>query len=113
MKIHQFINRIKNGGMHLPTFQRGYVWQPAAAANLMDSLYREYPVGVITTWETENGQLIVDGQQRIGSIYACCTDEVPETYHDEEKQPRTGLHFNVGTEEFKFPPSGIYATLCG
>ena len=69
----------------------------------MDSLYREYPVGVITTWETENGQLIVDGQQRIGSIYACCTDEVPETYRDEKKQPRTGLHFNVATEEFKFP----------
>ena len=103
MKIHQFISRIKNRGMHLPTFQRGYVWQPAAAANLMDSLYREYPVGVITTWETENGQLIVDGQQRIGSIYACCADEVPETYRDEEKQPRTGLHFNVATEEFKFP----------
>ena len=103
MKIHQFISRIKNGGMHLPTFQRGYVWQPAAAANLMDSLYREYPVGVITTWETENGQLIVDGQQRISSIFACCTDEVPETYRDEEKQPRIGLHFNVGTEEFKFP----------
>ena len=69
----------------------------------MDSLYREYPVGVITTWETNSGQMIVDGQQRIGSIYACCTDEVPETYRDEEKQPRTGLHFNVATEEFKFP----------
>ena len=103
MKIHQFISRIKNGGMQLPAFQRGYVWQPATAAHLMDSLYREYPVGVITTWETESGQLIVDGQQRIGSIYACCTDEVPEVYRDEEKRPRTGLHFNVTTEEFKFP----------
>lgn len=103
MKINQFISRIKNGGMHLPVFQRGYIWPPTTAAKLMDSLYREYPVGVITTWETNNGQMIVDGQQRIGSIYACCTDEVPETYRDEEKQPRTGLHFNVGTEQFKFP----------
>ena len=103
MKINQFISRIKNGGMHLPVFQRGYIWPPTTAATLMDSLYREYPVGVITTWETNSGQMIVDGQQRIGSIYACCTDEVPETYRDEEKQPRTGLHFNVATEEFKFP----------
>ena len=103
MKIYQFISRIKNQGLHLPTFQRGYVWQPAAAAKLMESLYLEYPVGVITTWETQNGQLIVDGQQRIASIYACCTGEVPAIYDDEDKKPRTGLHFNVGTEEFKFP----------
>ena len=103
MKIHQFISQIKNGGLHLPAFQRGYIWQPAAAANLLDSLYREYPIGVITTWETASGQLIVDGQQRIASIYTCCTDEVPEIYLDEAKQPRTGLHFNVGTEDFKFP----------
>ncbi len=69
----------------------------------MDSLYREYPVGVVTTWETKEGQLIVDGQQRMASIYACYTDKAPAIYNDEEKKPRTGLHFNVGTEEFKFP----------
>lgn len=103
MRIQQFISRIENRGLHLPTFQRGYVWQPAAAAKLMESLYLEYPVGVITTWETKKGQLIVDGQQRIASIYACCTDEVPTTYDGEAKRPRTGLHFNVGTKEFKFP----------
>lgn len=103
MKIQQIISRIRNQGIHLPTFQRGYVWKPETAAQLMDSLYREYPIGIITTWETDHGQLIVDGQQRIASIYACCTGNIPPTHLDQENQPATDLHFNIAKETFKFP----------
>ena len=104
MKIEQFVSRIKRNAIHLPTFQRGYIWKPADVVALMNSLYHEYPVGMITTWEPgdDQGQLIVDGQQRMSSIYACYTDEVPQIHQNTDKKPRTGLYFNVATEHFRF-----------
>ena len=27
MKVHQFINGLKNDSIQLPAFQRGYVWE--------------------------------------------------------------------------------------
>ena len=104
MKIERLITMIKKGTIHLPNFQRGYIWKPPDIVALMNSLYNEYPVGMVTTWEAvdEEGQLIVDGQQRLSSLYACYTDEVPEIHRDAEKKPRTGLHFNVATKQFRF-----------
>ena len=104
MKIEQLVGKIKKGSIHLPNFQRGYIWKPADVVSLMNSLYREYPVGLVTTWDPveDEGELIVDGQQRMSSIYACYTDEIPKIHEQAEKKPRLGLYFNVSTEEFKF-----------
>ena len=69
----------------------------------MDSFYREYPIGCVTVWDTENGkQLIIDGQQRLSSIYACYTDLVPQIHVDSDKKPFTGMHFKLDLEEFHF-----------
>ena len=104
MKIEQFVTRIKKGTILLPTFQRGYIWNPPDVVSLMNSLYHEYPVGMVTTWEPldDEGQLIIDGQQRMSSLFACYTNEVPEIHKDADKKPRTGLYFNVDTQQFKF-----------
>ena len=107
MIIQQFISRLKSNTISLPEFQRGYVWRQSAVTALMESLYRDYPIGIITVWDTQpddghQQQLIVDGQQRLSSIYACYTNAVPEMHIGARKQPPINLHFNVNTEEFKF-----------
>ncbi len=103
MKVNQFINGMKNGTIQLPEFQRGYVWRKQKSVDLMDSLYREYPIGSVTIWDTEVGkQLIIDGQQRLSSIYACYTDDVPQIHIDSEKKPFIGMYFNLDTEKFQF-----------
>ena len=103
MKIHQFVNGLKNDSIRLPEFQRGYVWEKKKSVDLMDSLYREYPIGCVTIWDAENGkQLIIDGQQRLSSIYACYTNLVPQIHVDSDKRPFTGMYFNLDSGGFYF-----------
>lgn len=75
------------GDIGLPDIQRPFVWKNAKVRDLFDSMYRGFPVGYLLFWE--NGQpngakqiglgrkqhpistrLIVDGQQRLTSLYA-------------------------------------------
>ena len=85
--IADILNRIDSGDYAMPQFQRGYVWNRAQVRKLMTSLYKGYPVGTILLWQTPVedadikgekviGQgavnLILDGQQRMTSLYASC-----------------------------------------
>jgi hypothetical protein len=41
----------RDGRLHLPDLQRGFVWAPDRVRALHDSLYRSYPVGALLLWE--------------------------------------------------------------
>lgn len=86
------INGIGMGQIGLPDIQRPFVWSNAKVRDLFDSMYRGYPVGFFLFWETgadgvetkvigdTNKQkvpslLIVDGQQRLTSLYAVIRKE--------------------------------------
>ena len=68
------------GVLNVPEFQRKYVWRASKLVALVDSLWREYPVGTLLLWEssyespqaakgTQGSKLwIVDGQQRVTSL---------------------------------------------
>ncbi len=68
------------GLLNVPEFQRKYVWRPSKVAALVDSLWREYPIGTLLLWESAYDQprtalgnqartlWIVDGQQRVTSL---------------------------------------------
>src|ERR1700748_45556 len=83
-KLAAILYQIDSGSVLLPEFQRGYVWNRDQVRGLMRSLYRGYPVGGLLTWETQaDGSavrgglasaqgvrvLILDGQQRVTSLY--------------------------------------------
>jgi hypothetical protein len=83
------IDDIKQGDVALPDIQRPFVWNAAKVRDLFDSMYKGFPVGHLLFWETgiEAGArqigadakqnaprlLIVDGQQRLTSLYAVIT----------------------------------------
>jgi hypothetical protein len=68
------------GTLNVPEFQRKYVWRPSKVADLVDSLWRGYPIGTLLLWESSYDQprtalgdqgrklWIVDGQQRVTSL---------------------------------------------
>lgn len=75
------------GDIALPDIQRPFVWTNAKVRDLFDSMYRGFPVGYFLFWEnsTESGvkqigvsakqykqasRLVVDGQQRLTSLYS-------------------------------------------
>ena len=80
------VQQIALGSIGLPDIQRPFVWPNVKIRDLFDSMYRGYPVGYLLFWE--NGQssnprgigtnakqvtpnlVIVDGQQRLTSLYA-------------------------------------------
>ena len=71
--------------LKLPEFQRGYVWKRSQVRNLFDSLYRGHPVGSLLTWLTTRDdakvQLLLDGQQRITSLYGVIKGRPPEFFN--------------------------------
>lgn len=43
--VQQLINAIDQGTLALPDIQRPFVWQAAKVRDLLDSMYRGFPVG--------------------------------------------------------------------
>ncbi|MBI6546282.1 MAG: DUF262 domain-containing protein, partial [Cyanobacteria bacterium NC_groundwater_1444_Ag_S-0.65um_54_12] len=116
MKISTILVHIDSGYMALPEFQRGYVWNRDQVRGLFGSLYRRHPVGGLLVWATESktathrgdGQLaagvvklLLDGQQRITSLYGVLRGEPPK-FFDGNAGAFTGLRFHLDTETFAF-----------
>ncbi|MEI6778847.1 MAG: DUF262 domain-containing protein [Chloroflexales bacterium] len=118
MQIGNILAQIDLGAMALPEFQRGYVWNRDQVRELITSLYRRYPVGSLLIWKTHTEgahakgdqplqlgyvDLILDGQQRITSLYGVIRGKAPKFYERQRKdQPFLGLYFHVESESFKF-----------
>src|SRR5690606_3510680 len=82
--VAHLVEAIDRGDVALPDIQRPFVWKTTKVRSLFDSMYRGFPVGFLLFWETDaepgarrigSGDavprnLIVDGQQRLTSLYA-------------------------------------------
>jgi hypothetical protein len=90
-KYEALFHEIDTGQIKLPMFQRSFVWDKEQSSKLLDSILRGYPVGTFIFWKTKEDlrsykelgnhklpqapkgdyvQYILDGQQRITSLYA-------------------------------------------
>lgn len=61
----------KNGDFEIPTFQRGFVWKQPQASKLIESFLLGLPVPPIFLFTSKESskQLVVDGQQRLKTIF--------------------------------------------
>lgn len=116
MKLDTILDHVDAGSMALPEFQRGYVWNRDQVRGLMDSLYRKHPVGSLLVWETKTEsatvrgdgkpatgtvKLLLDGQQRVTSLYGIIRG-CPPPFFDGNSAAFTGLYFNLDDEIFEF-----------
>lgn len=69
MKVSTVLDKIDEGAMALPEFQRGYVWNRAQVRGLMHSLYRKYPVGGLLTWLTKTESADADVSTKPGAVH--------------------------------------------
>ena len=115
------IEEIRHGKIALPDIQRPFVWSAAQVRDLFDSMYRGYPVGTLMFWETgadagvrqvgggENEGvarlLIVDGQQRLTSLFAVLTGNPVLTRRYQKKQIR--IAFRPEDETFEVTDAAI------
>ncbi len=71
--------RWKRGEIIIPGFQRGFVWKPTQASRLIESFLMGLPVPGIFVFVEEDGlkQLVIDGQQRLTSIFGFFDGKLP------------------------------------
>jgi len=68
--ISTIYNFIISGTVKIPGFQRNYVWDIKRASKLIESILMGLPIPQIFLYEQARNQfLVIDGQQRLMSIY--------------------------------------------
>lgn len=119
MRISTILEKIDENQLFVPAFQREYVWKRDDAKQLIDSLIKEYPTGTMLTWETANPpelkgphrynpsqgavKLLLDGQQRVTTLYMLIRGEIPPYYTAAEIMNDTrDLYVNLETLELSY-----------
>jgi hypothetical protein len=111
--VRDLITEVAKGQLQLPEFQRGYVWSRDQVRALVESLYRKRPTGQLLVWhayrdvptrgseaKSEKTMLLLDGQQRLTSLYVLIKGVPPPFYEGEALF--FDLYFNLATQEFRF-----------
>lgn len=107
--VTQLLADVKGDKIAIPELQRPFVWDSVKVRDLMDSLYKGYPVGYLITWQSVGAklkggqvaahqQILIDGQQRITALRAAVAGlkVIDKRY----KSVRIVIAFNPITEEF-------------
>lgn len=114
--LSSLLNYIDIGDIGLPDIQRPFVWSNAKVRDLFDSMYKGFPVGYFLFWENGNTQgaknigvttkqrsaparLIVDGQQRLTSLYAVFRGE--KVLDEDYKERRIEISFRPRDGKFE------------
>lgn len=119
--LGKLIEDIDLGEIGLPDLQRPFVWPETKVRDLFDSMYRGYPIGYLLFWEnalpgehrvigTDRKQkvprlLIVDGQQRLTSLYAVIKGK-PVLRKDYNSRP-IHIAFHPKEKKFEVPNNAI------
>lgn len=119
--VGTLLDQIDLGVIGLPEIQRPFVWKNAKARDLFDSMYSGFPVGYLLLWQNVNSEgsksigvdgkqkhaslLIVDGQQRLTSLYAVIKGKkvLREDYTEEHIE----IAFNPLEEKFEVADAAI------
>ena len=117
--ISDLLEQIKHKEIVLPEFQREFKWNKDQVRSLFESLYKGYPTGSLLVWITDNPpkikqdaydldkvrrvKVLLDGQQRLTSLYLHIYGEVPPYYTpDEIGDGYFDLYFDLKTGTFRY-----------
>ena len=112
--IQNLVAAVQLGTLRLPDIQRPFVWEKVKVRDLVDSIYRGFPVGELMFWNVPGDEdtrtigtstkthtakaKIVDGQQRLTSLYVVLTGE--PVVNDDYRKERIRIAFNPLLERF-------------
>ncbi|GLK06381.1 MULTISPECIES: GmrSD restriction endonuclease domain-containing protein [Brachybacterium] len=112
--MDQLVSGVQQGSISLPDLQRPFVWPATKVRDLFDSMYRGYPVGTLMFWDVSEqdstraisgtatisaSHQIVDGQQRLTSLYAAMKGL--EVQDDNYRRKSIRIAFHPYTERFE------------
>lgn len=106
--VETMLSNIKSGSIAIPEMQRPFVWDSSKVRDLVDSLYKGFPVGYIIVWQNPDVKLkdgtkssgkkvLIDGQQRITAMAAAIVGQ--EVLDDHYKWKRISMRLDLDFEE--------------
>ena len=130
LTVNQLIEKIDTGNLGLPELQRPFIWKDSKVRDLFDSLMHGYPIGYLMLWECpafekkksigvdshsydSPKEVIIDGQQRLTSLYAVMKGKKVINSNFDEKSIIISYNplqdkFEVGYQATKKDPEWIY-----
>lgn len=107
--VSNILNWVQEKEIAIPEIQRPFVWSSIKVRDLMDSLYKGFPIGYIIAWKNPDVRLkdgsisggkkvLIDGQQRITALRASVLGQT--IINKDYKEERIVISFNPVTEEF-------------
>ena len=115
MRVENLLKDIKNKDLVLPEFQRDFVWKEDDIKKYIQSIYKKYPTGSLLIWKTLNPpklsggykssegiytRVLLDGQQRLTTLYLFVKGKTPPYYNNMVK--KYNLYFNVENEQIRY-----------
>ena len=114
--VEWLVSNIDQGSLGLPDIQRPFVWSNKQVRDLFDSMFKGYPVGFLLFWAASANQgsrqigsaghgtdapalLIIDGQQRLTSLYAVMKGKPVIDKNFVERPIKIAFHPENGTFE--------------
>lgn len=106
--VETLLSNIKSGSIAIPEMQRPFVWDSSKVRDLVDSLYKGFPVGYIIVWQNPDVKLkdgtkssgkkvLIDGQQRITAMATAIVGQ--EVLDDHYKWKRISMRLDLDFEE--------------
>lgn len=120
--LSELLEELTKGQLRIPRFQRPFVWRREQMTDLLDSVYKQYPIGSLLVWETDlevstleqlgpfafpsspSGRVgyLLDGHQRLATLAgALVPHNVKGGYRNEEDPARWDLSWNMESSRFQ------------
>lgn len=108
--VGNILNWVETGQIAIPEIQRPFVWSSSAVRDLLDSLFRGYPVGYLITWQnptirlkdgssSSGKKILIDGQQRVTALMTAI--QGIQVITKDYELTRYKIAFNPQTETFE------------
>ena len=128
-RLYNYLNDFEDGKIQIPPFQRDFVWTNEKKLELLDSLKNGYPIGSVLFWQPSQNikndliveelqviggyyldnknsdfYYILDGYQRLSTLFGCFIDSKKTRLKKNEKEWKTkfDIVYNLKDDKFEF-----------
>ena len=114
--IENLLAKVREGEIAIPEIQRPFVWDAIQVRDLLDSLYKGYPVGYLIAWRNPDVKLkdgkvalgkmiLIDGQQRVTALTATVLGH--QVVNKEYRKVRIRIAFHPIKQHFEVMNTAI------
>lgn len=120
--LSELLEELTSGTLRIPRFQRPFVWRRDQMTDLLDSVYKQYPIGSLLVWETDEQVAtldrlgpfvfpapqgkpvgyVLDGHQRLSTLAGALVPRGDHTAYEAGDDPnRWNLCWNMASQRFQ------------